>query len=83
MSQFRLREIQFVGHTVTDQGLKTDISRVDTLLNMQRPANKKGVARFQAMLNYLALFLPPLSDTMTPIRALLNDDVEMGLECHP
>ena len=62
-SQFGLREIQFLGHTITDQGLKADTSKVDALLKMQRPAEEKGIARFQAMVNYLARFLPQLSDT--------------------
>ena len=75
-SQFGLREIQFFGHTITDQGLKADTSKVDALLKMQRPADKKGVARFQAMVNYLARFLPQLSETMAPIRSLLKEDVE-------
>ena len=75
-SQFGLIEIQFLGHTITDQGLKADTSKVDALLKMQRPADKKGVARFQAMVNYLARFLPQLSETMAPIRSLLKEDVE-------
>ena len=65
-----------MGHTITDQGLKADTSKVDALLKMQRPADKKGIARFQAMVNYLARFLLQLSDTMAPLRALLKDDVD-------
>ena len=75
-SQFGLREIQFLGHTITDQGLEADTSKVDALLKMQRPADKKGVARFQAMVHYLARFLPQLSETRAPIRSLLKEDVE-------
>ena len=65
-----------MGHRITDQGLKADTSKVDALLTMQRPAGKKDVARFQAMLNYLARFSPQLSDTMAPFRALLKDDLD-------
>ena len=65
-----------MGHTVTDQGLKADTSKLDALLKMQRPADKNGVACFQAMVNYLARFLPQLSDAMAPLRALLKEDVD-------
>ena len=74
-SRFGLKEIQFLGHTITDHGLKADTSKVDALLKMQKPEDKKGVARLQATVNYLARFLPKLSETMAPIRALLKEDV--------
>ena len=75
-SQFGLREIQFLGPTITDQGLKADTSKVDALLKMQRPADKKCGACFQTMVKYLARFLPQRSETMAPIRSLLQEDVE-------
>ena len=46
-SQFGLREIQFLGHTIADQGLKADTSKVDALLKMQRPAEKKVLLVFR------------------------------------
>ena len=61
-SQFGLREIQCFGHTVTDPDLKADTSN--------------GVARFEAMVNYLARLLPHLSEPMSPIRALLTEEVD-------
>ena len=75
-SQFGLREIQYLGHKITDQGLKAETSMVDALLQMQRPANKTGVARFQAMVNYLAQFLHQLSETMAAIHSLSKGDVD-------
>ena len=73
-SQFGLREIQVLGYTITDPGLKADTSKVDALLKMQKTADKKGVACFQAMVNYLARFLLQLSETMAPIRSLLKEE---------
>ena len=47
-SRFGLKEIKFLGHTITDHGLKADTSKVDALLKMQKPEDEKGVARLQA-----------------------------------
>ena len=82
-SQFGLREIQFLGHKITDQDLKADTSKVDALLKMQSPADKKGVARFQAMVNYLARFFTSAIRDNGSNSFIVKGRCGMELECHP
>ena len=46
------------------------------ILKMPRPENIEGVPRFCGFVNYLAKFLPKLSDVLVPIRQLTRSDVE-------
>ena len=66
-SQFALRHIKFKDNTITDQGLKTDTSWI--------PVDERGVACFQAMVNYLARFVPQNLEIMAPIRPLVKSNV--------
>ena len=42
---------------------------------MPPPEDKNGVQRLNGFVNYLAKFLPKLSDVMEPIRQLIRKDI--------
>ena len=72
----RLTELDFMGHRLTSQGLKPDPNKVSAILNLEPPRNKEEVQRFSGAVNYLAKFLPKLSQIMEPIRRLTQCDVD-------
>ncbi|KAK3750477.1 hypothetical protein QZH41_018118 [Actinostola sp. cb2023] len=45
-------------------------------MKLQTPTDKQGVERLNGAVNYLAKFLPKLSQVMAPIRQLTHKDVE-------
>ena len=63
-------EVRFVGHLLTPGGLKADPAKVENILTMPPPTDVKGLNRFFGMVNYLAKFLPILSDMTEPLRKL-------------
>ena len=67
--------IPFMGHLVTSQGLKADPDKVKAVMNMTQPACPDDISRFQGFVNYLARFLPSISQMMKPLRQLLSRDV--------
>ena len=67
-------EIPFMGHIVTDHGLKPDPTKIDAIVNMQPPTDKNGVERLRGMVNYLAKFLPKLSKVFQPINQLTHNN---------
>lgn len=73
--QLRRTEINYLGHLVTNQGLKTDPEKVDAILNMPAPEDVTAVSRLCGFVNYLARFLPNLSEVMEPIRQLTRQGV--------
>lgn len=69
-------EVRFMGHLLTPEGLKADPSKVEAILEMPPPSDVKGLKRFFGMVNYLAKFLPLLSDMTEPLRRLDDKEVE-------
>jgi len=64
-----------MGHLLTPEGLKVDLSKVEAILEMPSPSDVKKLKRFLGMVNYLAKFLPLLSDMTETLRRL--EDKEM------
>lgn len=56
--------------------MKADPSKVEAILEMPPPNDVKGLKRFLGMVNYLAKFLPLLSDMTEPLRRLDDKEVE-------
>ena len=65
-------EVRFMGHLLTPDGLKADPAKIEAILDMPPPTDVKGLKRFLGMVNYLAKFLPLLSD-MTELLQRLED----------
>ena len=69
-------EIKFMGHIITNEGVKADKSKVEAILDMPAPTDVHGVKRLCGMIQYLAKFLPNLARDLQPIRELTKKDVE-------
>ena len=63
-------EVPYIGHLLTADGVKPDPSKIAAIVNMPRPTNVKETQRFLGFINYLAKFLPHLSEVCQPLRCL-------------
>ncbi|XP_074655641.1 uncharacterized protein LOC141909154 [Tubulanus polymorphus] len=68
--------VPFIGHKLTDNGLEADQSKIEAILKMPAPTDVAGIQRINGMVNYLAKFLPNLSDALGPLRKLTRKDTE-------
>ena len=68
-------EVKYVGHVLTAQGVKPDPDRVQAIVDMPDPVDKKGVQRFLGMIGYVHKFIPNLSDIAKPLRTILGKDI--------
>ena len=68
--RLKCTEFPYLGHLVTKEGLKPDPVTIKAVQEMPRPDNIKAVKRFCGFVNYLAKFMPKLSEVMEPIRNL-------------
>lgn len=70
--KFRMNEVKCIGHTLTADGLKPDEEKIRAVVQMPPPADKQDLTRFMGMIQYLAKFIPNLSDisVCTPATAV-------------
>ena len=57
-----LSEIKYMGHVLTTDGIKPDLAKIQGLQDMPYPRDKQEVKRFLGTVNYLAKFIPNLSE---------------------
>ena len=75
-AQLRKTEVAFIGHILTPDGLKPDPKKVEAISNMPHPTDVQSLRRFLGMINYLAKFLPRLSDETEVLRKLAEKDAD-------
>ena len=73
--QLRIPEVPFIGHVATADGLRVDPRKVRAINEMLGPTDVAAVQRLLGLTQYLAKFLPRLSDMTKPLRELTMEDV--------
>ena len=68
--KLRRKEVPFMSHVFSEEGLRADPDKVKAVLEMSPPTDVASVRRFIGFMNYLSKFLPRLSDTLEPLRKL-------------
>ena len=63
-----------MGHRLTQHGVEVDPVKTQAITDMPSPVDVQGVCRLCRMVQYLARFLPNLSDDLGPLRALTHQD---------
>ena len=71
-------EVTYFGHVITSSGLRADPHKVQAISDMPPPSNKAEVQTILGMVNYLSKFAPKLAEITSPMRAILNKDVEFA-----
>ena len=66
----RRSEVKFMGHVLTSDGVKPDADKVKAVAEMPRPTTKQETLGLLGFVNYLAKFLPRLSEVAQPLREL-------------
>ena len=74
--EFFVTEINFVGHVISDKGIRPDPSKVEAIVKMPAPTNLTELRRFLGMVTYLGKFLPNSSTMTSQLRELLHKDEE-------
>ena len=67
-----------MGHKVTINGLKLDESKIEAITSILVPTDKKAVLHFLGMCNFLAQYIPCLSEACAPLREISNSTSEFS-----
>lgn len=73
--KFGVKEIKYMGHKITSEGISPDNSKISAIVNMQQPTDKKSLERFLGMVNYVGRFISNLAEISAPLRKLLKKNI--------
>ena len=65
--KIRTTEIKYIGHVLSTDGLKADDEKVRAVVQLPPPQDKQELMRFMGMIQYLAKFIPNLSEVSAPL----------------
>lgn len=66
------REVKFLGHIVSESGVRPDLDKTRAVLEMKEPSNISEAHSFLGMLNQLGKFIPCLAEKERALRDLLS-----------
>ena len=73
-SEFFLNKTKWLGHENDEMGIKPNKEKVKAILELKPPENQKQLKLFLGAIQYLAKFLPRLSERTERLRKLLKKD---------
>ncbi|KAG8502829.1 hypothetical protein CXB51_000475 [Gossypium anomalum] len=75
-SEFWLREVGFLGHIVSGEGIKVDPSKISAIVDWKPPKNVSEVRSFLGLAGYYRRFVKGFSMIATPLTRLLRKDIK-------
>ncbi|GFO47264.1 Pol polyprotein [Plakobranchus ocellatus] len=61
-------QISFMGHIISRNGISTDPKKVEAIVRMPSPTNTIEVRRIMGVIQYLARYIPNLTNIMQPLQ---------------
>lgn len=77
---FAVPELPFLGHIISKDGLKTAPSKVQAVLEAQRPTDVTLLKSFLGLVNYYGRFIPRLAHSAAPLNILTQKGVHWKWE---
>ncbi|CAD6190231.1 unnamed protein product [Caenorhabditis auriculariae] len=74
--EFLKPEIEYLGHIVNAEGVKTSSKKVEAIVKMPPPKNLKELQSFLGMITYYGKYIPNLSSESAPLNRLRQNDAE-------
>ena len=75
-----VQHITFLGHELSAEGVHISKSKVEAVIQMVTPEDKKAVERFLGFINYLAKFVPQISEHTHSLRQVCRKGSEFFWE---
>ena len=78
--EFWLRQVGFLGHILTQEGVAVDPEKVKAILDWKPPANVTDVRSFLGMAGYYRRFIEGFSTVAKPMTQLLKKRQEICMD---
>ena len=71
-----MREVQFLGHVVSERGIQVDPAKVEAVINWQVPKTPFEVRSILGLSSYYRRLIENFSRIATPLTSLTRKDVK-------
>lgn len=71
--QFRERKIQFLGHIISEEGVRPSDEKIISIKQFREPTNVDELRSFLGLVTYVGRFIPNLGTVTAPLRTLLKE----------
>lgn len=75
---FKVTSLDFLGHTVSSDGIKPSDNKVEALQRFRTPITAEEVRSFLGLVTYVGRFLPNLATITAPLRELTRSGVKFS-----
>lgn len=72
--EFLKHEVRYLGHIITEDGVKPDPEKISCVVNYRTPSNAKEVKSFLGLIGYYRRFVKDFSKIAKPLTNLLKKD---------
>ena len=78
--QFGIGEVEFLGRTISSEGVSPQSHRIQNFLSKLRfPKSKKALRRYLGFVNYYKIYIPRLAEKLNPFYKLLKAEVPINI----
>ena len=70
--KFLRKEVAYLGHVITEEGVKPDQNKIQAIRSYPEPRTPKGIKEFLGLTGYYRRFIPEFSKTARPLTSLLK-----------
>ena len=73
---FFKKHLQYLGHLVSEEGFKSLLEKIKSIMNMAPPKTAKEVKQFLGLAGYYRKFVPRFADLSRPLTNLTRQNIE-------
>lgn len=79
-SEFLCKEVTYLGHTITPEGLKPNTDKIDAILNYPLPKTTTEIKSFLGLIGYYRKFIKDFSKITQPMTACLKKNSKIVID---
>ena len=79
-SEFLRKEVAYLGHIITTEGIKPNPDKIETIKKLTLPKNQKEIKSFLGFLGYYRRFIKDFSKLTKPFTKCLKKDAKINID---